>query len=142
MYDITPIKTPHRMDCGATCLKMLLDYYDIDVDLKQLVKECNTRTVGCSAKDIKRAGNYHGLDIRIYSMDAEEVVRQDRPSIVWWVYEHFCVCCGLDDDGNVVICNPDRGRYRMSVGHFKSFYTGVAIFNGEPPELDEETRGE
>lgn len=52
-------------------------------------------------------------------------------------YAHFCVFCGLDADGKAVICNPDKGRYRVSKGIFKSFYSGVSLFNGEPQDIGE-----
>lgn len=135
MYDVTPATSPRQTDCGATCLKMILDYYGQDIPLSQLIKECNTRLIGCSAKDIIRVGKLHNLDMIAYQMDAEELMRQDRPAIVWWMYNHFVVFCGLDEDGKVVICNPDRGRYRVSKGIFRSFYTKVSIFNGEPHDL-------
>ena len=130
MYDIKPVTSPKLMDCGATSLKMLLSYYGTDVDLDQLAKECNTRLGGCSAGDIMRAGKLHGFDLSTWAMGAEEVIRQDRPSIIWWRYDHFCICCGTDDNDNIVIINPDRGLFRMSFGIFKSLYSGVAIFNG------------
>ena len=134
MYDIQPVTSPKTLDCGATCLKMLLAYYGEDVPLNELTQECNTRIVGCTGADLMRAGRSHGLDMRAFQMDADEVVVQDRPSIVWWRHNHWCVCCGMDD-GKVVICNPDMGRYRMSVGQFRAFYTGIALFNGEPEEV-------
>lgn len=137
MYDVTPITSKKNLDCGATCLAMLLGYYGIEASLEDLVEECNTRIVGCSAADLKRVGTAHGLDMTAYKTDVDGVVLADRPSIVWWKYRHWCVCCGLDDDGQVVICNPDRGRYRMSKGLFKSFYTGVALFNGVPGDIEE-----
>ena len=68
----------------------------------------------------------------------DELISQDRPAIVWWKYNHFCVFCGKDDKGDVVICNPDRGRYSLSVGTFKSFYSGVSITHGTPEVLPEE----
>lgn len=139
MFDVIPVTSPLPTDCGPTCLKMLLSYYGTEVDLDQLIEECRTRFVGCSAADIKRAGNAHGLDVRVYKMDVDETIRQDRPSIVWWKFNHWVVCCGQDNDGNVVICNPDRGRYRMSQGLFKAFYSGVAIYNGDPKDLPEAT---
>ena len=137
MFDVKPITSPLPTDCGPTCLKMLLSYYGIDIDLDQLIEECRTRFVGCSAGDLKRAGTAHGLDVHVFKMDSEETIRQDRPSIVWWKYNHWIVCCGQDDAGNVVICNPDRGRYRMSQGLFKALYSGVALFNGNPKDLPE-----
>lgn len=135
MFDVLPITSALPVDCGPTCLKMLLKYYGADVDLDALIRECNCTIAGCTAKDLMRAGNAHGMDMKAYQMDALELVNQDRPAIIWWKYCHYCVCCGKDEKGNVVICNPDRGRYRMSFGAFASFYSGVALFNGEPEKL-------
>lgn len=138
MYDITPVTSRRELDCGPTCLKMLLSYYGVDVDLKTLIKECGESVWGCTGADIMRAGRLHGLDMGAWRIDAEELVRQDRPAIVWWRKNHWCVLCGLDEDGKAVVCNPDRGRYRMSVESFTSLFAGVAITNGEPCDLPEE----
>ena len=146
MYDVIPVTSPRETDCGATCLKMLLDYYGIDVSLDQLTKELETRLIGCSAADIMRVARAHGLDdMQSYSIDADELVRQDRPAIIHWKYNHWCVFCGCDDEGRVSIANPDRGRFRMSFGTFAALFTGlddrpdqgVAIFNGEPHDNGE-----
>lgn len=134
MFDVKPVTSPRRNDCGPTCLKMILDYYGTEIPLEQLIGECGLKYAGCSMGDMKRVGNAHGLNCIPYKMDAEEVVRQDRPSIVWWRYNHFCVCCGLNDAGDVVICNPDRGRFPIDFGSFEAIYSGVAMFNGEPTE--------
>ena len=135
MYDVKPVTSPRTTDCGATCMVMLLDYYGTEVSLEDMIRECNTTIAGCTGADLMRVGRDHGMDMLAYQMDADEVRRQDRPSIVWWKYTHWCICCGMDEDGNVVICNPDKGRYRMSPAQFKGFYSGVALFNGEPGDL-------
>lgn len=137
MYDVSPITSRKRSDCGSTCLQMLLAFYGVDVELDTLSEECNVNYMGCTAKDINVAGRKHGLDMRAWKMCGDELIRQDRPAIVWWRYNHFCVFCGVDDDGKVVICNPDKGRYRLSPGTFKSFYCEIALFNGEPEDLPE-----
>lgn len=138
MFDIEPVTSTISNDCGATCLKMILAYYGQDIPLEELIKECNTRLIGCSAGDIMRAGRLHELDMKAYKMDAEELVNQDRPSIILWRYNHFVVLCGKDEEGKVVVCNPDLGRYRMSFNTFKCFFTEVCLFNGEPHDLPEE----
>ena len=138
MYNVYPITSTKPLDCGSTCLKMLLAYYGIDIPLETLTKECGITVAGCTMGDLKRVGNAHGLDMHAYSTDIDGVLKADRPSICWWKYNHFIICCGLDDDGKVVICNPDKGRYRISQGLFKAFYSNKALFNGEPQDLPEE----
>ena len=70
MYDVKPVTSPKPYDCGPTCLKMLLDYYGIDVPLEQLTRECAPTMVGTSAKTIMDVGRAHGLDMQCFSMDA------------------------------------------------------------------------
>ena len=138
MFDITPVTSAKPTDCGATCLKMLLSYYGQDVPLEQLIMECNTGIVGCSGTDILRAGRLHDLDMKAWKCDADELLKSDRPEIIWWMYNHWVLYGGVDDDGKVVIYNPDRGRYRVSKGTFRSFYTGVSLSNGEKPDGESE----
>ncbi|MBR3008341.1 MAG: hypothetical protein IKI35_05745 [Stomatobaculum sp.] len=133
MYDVKVVTSEIPVDCGPTCLKMLLDYYGVDVPLKTLIDECNTRIEGCTGKDLKRVGNAHGLDVRAYATDAETLLKMDRPSIAHWKHAHWVICCGTDN-GQAVIVNPDRGKYHMPISAFKSFYSGTALFNGEPEE--------
>ena len=137
MFDVIPFTSPKELDCGATCLKMLLNYYGADAALDNLIQECGIGISGCSGADINRAGRAHGLDMQAYRMDADELIHQDRPAIIWWKYIHWCVFCGTDENGSVVIANPDRGRFRMSRGMFAALYTGVALFNGEPETVPE-----
>lgn len=137
MYDVIPVTSKKQVDCGATCMKMLLAWYGQDVPLDELIKACRTRIVGCSAADLLRVGKSYGLDMKAYEMSADELIRQDRPAVIWWKYGHWCVFCGQDDQGRAVICNPDRGRYGIDTGSFSALYSGVALFNGNPGPVPE-----
>ena len=145
--DVKPIVTPEPRDCGPTCLKMLLDYYGKGegVSIEDLIKDCNTGFIGVTGTALMRAGRKYGLDMRAWreikpgeevSPDALTIdvptLGQDRPSIIWWRYNHWCICCGKDENGKVVVINPDRGRYRMSESTFKSWYTDISLTNGIP----------
>ena len=136
MYDITPVTTAHHTACGPACLKMLLAYYGHDAELDDLIRECGMSVNGCSAKDVLRVGRAHGLaDMAAYREDADALLRQDRPAIIHWRYNHFVVYCGLNDKGEPVISNPGRGQYPIDVGTFATLYTGVALVNGHPVDL-------
>lgn len=132
IFEITPVTSARPTDCGATCLKMLLSYYGQDVDLETLIRDCHTGITGCSAKNIIEAGRKHGLDLKAWQCGPQDILDSDRPEIIWWMYNHWVLFGGVDDDGKVVIYNPDRGRYRVSRATFASFYTGVSLSNGDP----------
>lgn len=138
MFNVKTITSPLTLDCGPTCLQMLLDFYGIEAELTSLNNECNLQLTGCTAADLKRVGNEYGLDIKVYKMSMEELLEQDRPAIIWWKYNHFCIFCGLDEDNRIMIINPDRGRYAIPKSTFKTYYSEVALFNGEPKQIERE----
>ena len=138
MYDVELVTSNSSYGCGPVCMKMLLRYYHTDVPLDELIRECATGIGGCSGADLLRVGREHGLDMRAFRMDAEELIRQDRPGIIWWRFNHWVIMCGRDENGRVVIANPARGRYGIDPESFGKLYTGVCLFNGEPETLPED----
>lgn len=136
IFDIIPVTTIHNTACGPTCLKMLLAYYGHDVPLDDLIRECGVSVNGCTAKDVIRVGRAHGLtDMAAYKEDAAALLRQDRPAIINWRYNHFVVYCGTNEIGEPVICNPGRGMYPIDAGTFRTLYTGIALSNGRPEDM-------
>lgn len=139
MYDVKPCVSVEPSDCGAASMVAFLGYYGKEVTLDQMRKECNVKISGCTGLDLKRVGNAHGLDMRPFRIDdADYLLKMDRPAIVHWKHSHWVVFCGVNDAGKVVICNPNRGRYGISKGLFKAFFSGTVLFNGEPEEIPPE----
>jgi len=142
MFDVKLVTTTKSAACGPACLKMLLGYYGIEVDFDTLIAECGLMVNGCTAKDMLRVGRAHGMaDFAAFSEAPAAVLIQDRPGIIWWNYNHWIVFCGLNDAGNVVICNPSRGRFAIDPESFCSMCAGleegtcVALCNGKPEDL-------
>lgn len=139
MYDVKPVTTKHSVACGPACLKMLLDYYGIEADLDKLIEECGVKVNGCTAADLLRVGRAHGLEMGAWSMEAQDLLKQDRPAIAYWRYNHYVIFAGMDDGGDVWICNPSQGRYRIDAGTFTTLFSGVALCAGTPKDLPETT---
>lgn len=142
MFDVKLVTTTKSTACGPACLAMLLGYYDTEVDLDTLIAECGLSVNGCTAKDMLRVGRAHGMDdFAAFQQTPEDLIRQDRPAIVWWRYNHWVVFCGLNDAGDVVICNPSRGRFAIDQQSFSVMCAGledgtvVTLCNGEPEDL-------
>jgi ABC-type bacteriocin/lantibiotic exporter with double-glycine peptidase domain len=85
---------------------------------------------------VLRVGKAHGLDaMSAWQMDADALMRNDRPAIAWWRYNHFVIFCGLNDKGEPMICNPMRGLYPIDAGTFRALFSGVALCNGHPIDI-------
>jgi len=136
LYDIDLVTTDRGTCCAPACLNMLLKYYGHDAPLDQLIEECGVGVAGCGANDVLRVGRAHGLEpFAAWRMDAATVMRTDRPAIIWWNYNHFVVFAGLNEAGEPVICNPQRGMYPIDAGTFAARYTGVALCAGQPNDI-------
>ena len=136
MYDVTPCISQQASDCGAASMVAFLGYYGETVTLEDMRRECNVKISGCTGLDLKRVGNAHGLDMRAWhANDVDSVINTDRPSICHWKHNHWVICCGMNDAGKVVICNPSRGRYGVSKSLFSAFFTGTFLTNGEPEDI-------
>ena len=139
MFDVKLTTTRRSTACGPACLKMLLDYYGVNVELDTLIEECNVTVNGCSANDLLRVGRTHGLtNMAAYQETPDDLLKQDRPAIVWWRYNHYIVYCGMNEAGDVVIANPMQGCYPIDKASFAALCSGlaagycVALCNGAP----------
>ena len=138
-------KSASSADCGAACMVSLLKYYGIETTLEDMTKECRVTVNGCNGRNLVETAKAHGLKMYGWKeLAADEVPKQDtividvpvaqedRPSIVWWKYNHFLICCGMTDDGRVLLVNPARGKYTVSKKLFNSYYSGVSFTIGIP----------
>ena len=133
MYDVKPVTTDKPTACGPACLKMLLQYYGVDVPLETLILACNVGVAGCSMAVLTRVGRSYGLtNLSSWQMSAEDMMRNDRPAIIWWRYTHYVVYCGQNEKDEPVLCNPSMGRYPISREAFARFFCGIALCNGHP----------
>lgn len=122
--------------CGPASLKMLLSYYGIDVDFDTLIEECHVSVDGCTAGDLLRVGRAHGLEgLSAWQTDAEDVLKQDRPAILYWRGNHFLVYGGLNEHDEPVLYNPGRGVYAIDRGTFAVLFSGIMLSNGTPEDV-------
>ncbi len=122
--------------CGPASLKMLLGYYGIEADFDALIEECGVSVDGCTAKDLLRVARAHGMaGMSAYQTSAEDVLRQDRPAILYWRGTHFLVYGGLNDRDEPVLYNPGRGVYAIDRGTFGVLYSGIMLSNGMPEDV-------
>lgn len=86
------IKQPDSMECGATCLRMIAQYYGKKYTAETMQKLCLVTREGVSLLSMSDAAEYLGFRTACGRMTLEKVVEQRPfPCILHWNQEHFVV---------------------------------------------------
>ncbi|QQS39391.1 C39 family peptidase [Candidatus Woesebacteria bacterium] len=123
--------------CGPASLKIVLDYYGIEVTEKELVDstDCSVQ-MGVEAGRLLEAALEYGLEGYIKDFAdltdiKNQVVDKLRPVIVDWFSEddgHYSVVVDIDDE-NIYLLDPEMGHVR-AMRHTK-FYRVWFDFPGD-----------
>ena len=121
------------LECGAAALAMVMAYYGKWVPLEQVRIDCGVSRDGSKAKNIYKAAQHYGFDVKAFSMSPEALKEKGRfPCIIHWNMNHFVVLNGFR--GNKVYINdPARGTVKLSWDDFDKAFTGVVLIP-EPSE--------
>ncbi len=130
MLDVRPYQeTLYASMCGPGSLKIVLDYYGIKKEEKELAQMCGTRAdLGTDDQGLKKAAEALGFKVEIKNESSfeeiEEWLEKGVPVIVDWFTRgrtdysdedvpdgHYSVVCGLDDD-NIYLQDPEIGKIR------------------------------
>ena len=121
------------LECGATCLTMILAYYGKWMPPEQVRADCGVSRDGSNAKNILMAARNYGLDAKGYRFEPESLRKEGRfPCIIHWNFNHFVVCDGFKGD-KVYLNDPARGTIKVSMEEFDRSFTGIALMM-EPSE--------
>jgi ABC-type bacteriocin/lantibiotic exporter with double-glycine peptidase domain len=125
---VTPIVIQYEAaECGAACLKIVLDYYGKIITLSELREKCGTSRDGVTAKQIKTVASEYGLDVRAYSCSSKNLQnRGSFPCIIHWDFDHFLVVEGFTDE-QAYLNDPMYGRRNIYMEDFEECFTGVVL---------------
>lgn len=121
------------LECGAASLCMAMAYFGRWVPLEQLRKECGVSRDGSNLFWVRQVARNYGLKAEAMRATAEALRDEGSfPCIAFWQAAHFVVVDGFK--GNSVYLNdPARGKVKMPLEEFKTFYSGVCLLL-EPTE--------
>ncbi len=121
---VMQLETP---ECGAAALAMVMAYYGKWVPLEQARVDCGVSRDGATAKNIYRAAERYGFDVKAFRMEPETLKEKGQfPCILHWNMNHFVVLCGFQGR-HVYINDPARGSVKLSWEEFDRAFTGVVI---------------
>ncbi len=138
-------KTPvvmqmEALECGAASLTMILAYYGKWIPLERLRADCGVSRDGSNAKNILKAAQSYGLQVRAIRCEPEQLTEYATfPCIVHWEFNHFIVVNGVKD-GRVSVNDPARGNYVMTMKAFDEGFTGICLMFAPGEDFQPEGR--
>jgi ATP-binding cassette, subfamily B, bacterial len=116
-------------ECGAACLRMVLDYFGRRVSQDELRIACGVSRDGTTAKRLLDVARRYGLNARFGKKMEPEALRElPTPAILHWGFSHFVVLERCRRDGSAVVIDPGVGRRRVRPDELSREFTGVALF--------------
>ena len=115
------------LECGAASLAMVMAYYNKWIPLEQVRIDCGVSRDGSKAKNIYKAAEHYGFDVKAFRMSPESLKKEGKfPCIIHWNMNHFVVLDGFKGKW-VYINDPARGEVKVSFKEFDESFTGIVI---------------
>lgn len=116
--------TPY--ECGPACLTMIARYYGLGLSLEGARECCEAGRDGINARILVSSARTLGLPMNGYKLEPQDLLKLSQPAILHWRFDHFVVFEKATAKG-VHICDPARGRLRVSFTELNESFTGVAL---------------
>lgn len=123
---VSPLQQMSAVECGATCLTMILRYYGRHVTIAEIHDRYGSGRDGLSAMNIVQAAKDHGLQVKALSLSENNLQDIHLPAIVHWEFNHFLVVERWTPNA-VDVADPASGRRRLSAEEFNNGFTGIII---------------
>jgi ATP-binding cassette subfamily B protein len=123
---VTPLLQMTEVECGLTCLAMILTYYGRKTSVSELRARFGGGRDGFSALGLVKAARTFGLRVRAISLQKSEFRHVSLPAIVHWEFNHFLVVERWSAK-HISVVDPAGGRKRLTKEEFDAGFTGIVI---------------
>lgn len=110
-------RQPDTMDCGPTCLRMVLRYYGKNYSLQELRERCDTNRTGSSLLHIKTGAEKLGFHSEGFRLSFAALQKQKLPCIAYWKQQHYVVVYKITN-AHVYVSDPSHDRVRYTYEEF------------------------
>src|SRR5690554_12289 len=115
---IKPYRQLDNKDCGATCLKIICNYYGRDYSLNELLLLTETQRTGTSVLNLSDAAEKIGFRTLCVKIDFIQFKKDILlPCIIHWQQNHFVVVYKISKK-YVFVVDPAHGLIKYKVSDF------------------------
>jgi ATP-binding cassette subfamily B protein len=123
-YAFPNLQTTFKMDCGPSCLKIVLTYYKINYSIHQIREYFDDLNKGTSLLQISSVAERLGFKAQGLNLNIEALKKTKFPCIAFWNQKHFVVVYKFAN-GKVHISDPASGLLiSYTEKEFISHWTG------------------
>lgn len=123
-------KQSDTMQCGITCLRMILEYYGHKYSSSYLSELCHSTVEGVSMLGIGEAAKKLGLNVICGYLSIDTLNHIQLPCILHWDQKHFVVLYKVKNSKLFYIADPGKGLIRYSMNEFIVHWIDIQ-HNGE-----------
>ena len=116
--------------CGAYCIKMILNYYHFDDEIKNIKKRCRLTKDGITVFGLLNALKYYHIEAKAYQCEFKNLYDSLKvPAIVHFQQDHVYhyVVVYKMTERYFLIGDPAQGIVEMSYEAFHEQFTGIVI---------------
>lgn len=123
---VTPILQVQDGECGLACLAMVSATLEVAAPLHELRSRFRTSSRGSTLHQLMSYAEKIGLGSRAVRLEPHELSQLSLPAILHWDMRHYLVLEAVSPNG-VVVCDPARGRRKLSKKEIDLSFTGIAL---------------
>lgn len=116
-------------DCGASCLKYLVKYYQGNISLERARELTYTGKDGTNMYNLKKAFLQLGFSVNGYFIPIEELNKYHQPMIAMIKinnFNHFVVINKITNQ-YIYLFDPSRGKRKYMIDEFKTLFSGYIL---------------
>ena len=116
----------NNVECGATCLAMILTYYGHAATSSEISALTGLGRDGLSVRNIVVAAHTYGLRTKALFVSSANLHQFHFPAIAYWEHRHFVI---VEKWGphSVAIVDPEQGRLQITPEEFEERFSQVLI---------------
>jgi ATP-binding cassette subfamily B protein len=124
---VRPSAQMSKVECGLTCLAMILTYYGRKTSVSELRTRFGIGRDGTSALGIVKVARSMGMRVRPLSLQHTQLRGKLLPAIVHWEFNHFLIVERWSPKWVTVVDPAGGQRRRLTAEEFDAGFTGIFI---------------